>query len=65
MDITTNNTLAANATQAETSQAINMTVLKKALDISASNAKTLVESLPAPLSANLPGHLGQNVNTQA
>jgi hypothetical protein len=65
MDITTNNTQAANLTQAEVGQAINMTVLKKALDVSAQSAKTLVESLPAPLSPNLPGNLGQNVNTKA
>ena len=48
--------------------AVGTQVLKKALEIQAQNAKTLIDSLPQPVqptSANLPQHLGQNVNTTA
>ena len=46
--------------------AVGVTVLKKALDIEAQNAMTLINALPQPPQAqNLPSHLGQNVNTKA
>ena len=44
--------------------AVGVTVLKKALDIEAQNAMTLINALP-PQAQNLPSHLGQNVNTKA
>lgn len=43
-------------------------VLKKALDIQAQNAATLINSVQQPTqssSVNMPPHLGQNVNTKA
>jgi len=43
-------------------------VLKKALEIQAHNAAALINSIPQPaksFSANMPSHLGQNVNTTA
>lgn len=43
-------------------------VLKKALEIQAQNAAALINSIPQPAkssSANMPSHLGQNVNTTA
>ncbi len=48
--------------------AVGTQVLKKALEIQTQNAKILIDSLPQPAqstSANLPQHLGQNVNTTA
>lgn len=41
--------------------------LQKALETQAANAAALINALPQPekTSANLPDHLGQNVNTTA
>ena len=48
-------------------QAAGIAVLKKAIDSNAAGALALIEAIPganqAP--ANLPQHLGQNVNTTA
>ncbi|RYE67643.1 MAG: putative motility protein [Oxalobacteraceae bacterium] len=46
-------------------QEIGTTVLKKTLDIAASNAAALIASVPAPASSSLPAHLGNNINTTA
>ena len=46
-------------------QEIGTTVLKKTLDIAASNAAALIASVPAPASSSLPVHLGNNINTTA
>ena len=48
-----------------TSQAIGIAVMKKAMDAQASSAIAMLEALPPATSANLPSHLGQNVNTTA
>jgi hypothetical protein len=40
-------------------------VLKKALDLAASSAAALIDSLPAPARSRLPEHLGNNVDTTA
>lgn len=48
--------------------AVSTTVLKKALDIEAQTAMSLINALPQPTqqsAANLPAHLGQNINTTA
>lgn len=48
--------------------AVGVTVLKKALDIQAQGAMQLIASIPQPpqqSAANLPPHLGQNINTTA
>ncbi len=48
--------------------AAGMSVLKKAMDIQAEAALTLINAVQPPQqqsAANLPPHLGQNVNTTA
>jgi len=50
---------------ASTDDKVSIAVLRKALDIQASSAATLLDALPTVGSANLPAHLGQNVNTTA
>jgi hypothetical protein len=47
--------------------AVGLTVLKKAMDIGAQSAQTLLAAIPQPAksSANLPPNLGQNINTTA
>ena len=50
--------------QAETSQAVEVTVLKKALNLQASAAATLLEAIPQPPSVNL-GPLGTRLDTFA
>ena len=50
-----------------TSQAVGTAVLKKAMDLNATSALALIEALPdvSQSAANLPPHLGRNVNTTA
>ncbi|SFD66930.1 YjfB family protein [Paracidovorax konjaci] len=57
------NTATALASQ-KTSDAVNITVLKKALDIQKSSAAQLLEALPQPQLATS-GSLGTQVNTFA
>ncbi len=48
-------------------QATGIAVLKKAMDLNAAGALALIEALPdvSQSAANLPPHLGQNINTTA
>ena len=56
---------AANAfSTAQVGDAESATVLKKALEVEAQGAAALVNALSRP-AANLPAHLGQNINTVA
>jgi hypothetical protein len=64
MDVNNIANLATNMAQANTDQAIGVTVLKKALDMQASGALALVAAIP-PAPQSLPPNLGQNVNTTA
>lgn len=67
MDIALTNSLlrvASANSQAETSQAVEVTVLKKALNLQASAAATLLEPIPQPPSVNL-GPLGTRLDTFA
>jgi hypothetical protein len=51
-----------------TSDAIGLTVLKKAINIEVQNAMALVNAIPQPPqqgTANLSPYLGQNINTIA
>jgi len=55
-------------TMADTSNRteVGYAVLKRAMDVQASSAQALIEAIPpAPPAANLPSHLGQNINTTA
>ncbi|MCB5187897.1 YjfB family protein [Methylobacillus caricis] len=66
MDVNAIASVATELSATKLQQEVGMTVLKKALDISSSNALALIQALPSiPSSANLPDHLGQNVNTTA
>lgn len=51
---------------ANSSDTVGITVLKKAIDIEAQGAMALINAIPQPQKiANLPPHLGQNINTTA
>lgn len=65
MEVTTIASMATAMEQTKTAQAVSVAVLKKALDSQASSASALLEALPPVTSANLPPHLGQNINTKA
>ncbi len=58
------NTATAMASQ-KTSDAVNLTVLKKALDIQKSSAAQMLEALPQPQQLATSGSLGTQVNTYA
>ncbi len=67
MDIALTNSLlriASANTQAQTAQAVEVTVLKKAIDLQASAAATLLDALPQPAPINL-GPLGTQLDTFA
>ena len=55
--------LATQLQQVQTAQAVQIAVLKKAMEIEAQGALALVEALPTV--ANLPPNLGNFVNTTA
>ncbi|WP_334106551.1 YjfB family protein [Methylobacillus sp.] len=65
MDVTGIASVATDLAATRLQQEVSTTVLKKAMDISASNAMALIEAVPSASVANLPAHLGQNVNTTA
>ena len=67
MDVGLTNSIVSTSTalaSRQTSYAINITVLKKALDVQASAAATLLQALPQPALATS-GTLGTQVNTFA
>ena len=70
MDVALTNSIVAtaNLASAQTSDALNMAVLKKALDVQASSAATMIDamqqSMPQPALATS-GTLGTQVNTFA
>ena len=67
MDISSASSVSALSGQA-VGDAVENKTLKKALENEAQNAAALVNAVPQPAkpsSANLPSHLGQNVNTTA
>ena len=53
------------AAQEPTSDAVNIAVLKKALDIQAASAAALIQALPVPPPLATEGNLGTQVNTYA
>lgn len=66
MDVTgiTNTATALNA--ASTQQEVSVAVLKKAINLSAEGALSLIQAIPDSKSLqSLPSHLGQNINTVA
>lgn len=63
MDISS---IVSNASSSRTDPAIGIAVLKKALDITTTNAAMLLDAIPsAPSVPNLPANLGKNINTTA
>jgi hypothetical protein len=64
MDVGNIASVATSLTQQQTTDAVGVLVLKKAMQIQADSAVALIEALPTPTSS-LPAHLGQNVNTTA
>ncbi|RYG99532.1 MAG: putative motility protein [Alphaproteobacteria bacterium] len=56
---------AASQAQGETADAVNLLVLRKALDIQAEGALALLSALPQQPALATEGSLGRNVNTYA
>jgi len=65
MDVSSIASLASSLSDSRANEAVGIAVLKKALDAEAAGALALIDAIPAAPSANLPAHLGQNVNTTA
>jgi hypothetical protein len=65
MEVTGIANLATKIDTARTNQEVGIAIFKKALDAQAAGAAALIQALPPVTPANLPPHLGQNVNTTA
>lgn len=65
MEVTDVARLATTMASTATAEAVNVAVLKKAMNIQADSATALLQALPPVTPANLPPHLGQNINTTA
>ncbi|BBN58519.1 YjfB family protein [Hydrogenovibrio marinus] len=69
MDISPNQavSMAVTMQQAQTPQAVQISMLKKSMDIQSQGALALLESLPSatPSTQGLPPNLGNNINTTA
>jgi hypothetical protein len=63
MDVSAIAKLSTALSETRQGQEIGTAVLKKSLDLAASNAAALIASVPAP--ARLPAHLGNSVDTTA
>jgi Putative motility protein len=63
VDVSAITSLATQMSQQRTSQAVDLAILKKAMNLQASAAMTLIASVTP--STSLPSHLGQNVNIVA
>jgi hypothetical protein len=64
MDVSGISSLATAMTQAQTADAVQLAVLKKAMDIQAQGAMQLIQAASQATSNN-PPHLGNQVNTFA
>ena len=65
MDASAIASLSTEMSQARTADAVQIAVLKKAIDIGASSALQLLQALPMPTPVNNPPHLGNSVDTFA
>jgi Putative motility protein len=65
MDVSSVASVATSMSQHKTADAVDTTVLRKALDVAASSAQQLIESVPKPKSVSNPEHLGQSVDVTA
>lgn len=64
MDISSLASAASNMAAANTASAASMLTLRKALDLQAQNAATLLQALPQPASSN-PPNLGNLIDVRA
>ena len=53
------------AAQSETADAVNIAVLKKAINIQTTSALTLLQALPNPVALATSGSMGTQINTFA
>jgi hypothetical protein len=65
MDVSAIASLATEMSQARTSDAVQMAVLKKALDMQGQGALQLLEAALQSVPANNPPHLGNRIDTFA
>ncbi len=65
MDVTNIAHLTTTIATTATNQAVAVAVVKKANEVQASSAAAMLEALPPATPANLPEHIGRNVNTTA
>lgn len=65
MDVNNIAHLATSLAATATNQAIGIAVMKKANQVQASSAAAMLEALPPATPANLPSHIGRNINTTA
>ncbi|HEY8606534.1 MAG TPA: YjfB family protein [Noviherbaspirillum sp.] len=65
MDVTNIAQLATTIAETNTRATVALTVQKMAMDAQASSATALLDALPPVTRPNLPGHLGQNIDTTA
>jgi hypothetical protein len=63
MDVSSVAGYSAQMAQSRASDTASLMMLKKAMDLQAESAMTLIDSVRS--SASLPSHIGQNVNTVA
>ena len=64
MDVSNIASAATAMSQAQTSNAVQMAVLKKAMDIGTNSAEQLIEAIPQAAAPN-PPHLGNSIDTYA
>ena len=66
MEVSAINSASTALQAANTKQEVSMAVLKKAINIGAEGALSLIQAIPNNQSAqNLPAHLGNKINTTA
>ncbi|GAB3553726.1 hypothetical protein GCM10027343_40850 [Noviherbaspirillum agri] len=65
MNVTNLPSLPTSIAAVNTKDEVSIAVLRKALDMQVNTAANLLEAIPTVGSANLPPHLGQNINTTA
>lgn len=65
MDVSSIARLASDMQANQLQQQVGTAVLRRALDMQATSAAQLLQALPEVGAAQLPPHLGQNVNTTA
>lgn len=65
MEVTTIANFSTAMEGVKTAQAVDVAVMKKAMDAQRTAAAALLEALPPVPAPNLPPHLGQHINTKA